>query len=463
MIIQSISGIRGTIGGNPYENLTAHEILNRLTGLVAFHRKQNPSKKITLVVARDGRTSGKAIVQLCTGILNLYGIDVIDIGAVPTPTCAMAVPFHHAHGGIIVTASHNPFEYNGLKLLNSEGEFLSHEDGRVIIDTMNNDTPYATADGIGKVVYDDKALDRHVQAITDLEYIDVLAIRKQQFSVTIDPINSVGVKAMSMLCDHLGVTYHMINSEPQGFFAHPPEPRKEHLTDLMLHTQKNQSDLGISIDPDGDRLVLVDENGTMINEECTQVLCADYVLSHNPGTIVTNLSSSKVCDDIAKKYGVECKRSAVGEKNVVQHMKEVNAVFGGEGSGGVIYPPLHYGRDALIAFALVLSHCTHSQKKISEIRSTYPTYVMYKDTINLNGFDTQELLVSLARCYESHTIDTRDGLKIHNENSSWIHIRPSNTEPIVRVYTEATTDDICKSNLAAITRKVEMIMSSVEK
>jgi phosphomannomutase len=462
MIIQSISGIRGTIGGTQEGNLTAHEILHRLTGLVAFYHKRCPSKDITLVLARDGRTSGEAIVHLCTGILNLYGINVINIGAVPTPTCAMAIPFHEADGGIVVTASHNPIEYNGLKLLNSKGEFLSHEDGNLIIDAMQSNIPYALADGVGKVMHDNEALERHIRAIANLEHIDVSAIRKQNFSVTIDPINSVGVQALEMLCDHFGVKYHMINSEPQGIFAHPPEPREEHLTDLMAHTQKNQSDLGISIDPDGDRLVIIDENGVMINEEYTQVLCADYVLSHNPGTIVTNLSSSQVCDDIAKKYGVECKRSAVGEKNVVEQMKEVNAVFGGEGSGGVIYPDLHYGRDALVAIALVLSYCARSEKTLSEIRSTYPTYAMYKDSINLNGFDTQELLASLATHYESDMIDTRDGLKIYLDNRSWVHIRPSNTEPIIRIYTEATTKDICKDVITEITQKVEMITSSVE-
>lgn len=439
MIITSISGIRGTIGGRAGEHLTPIDVVNFASGYGAFIQRTYTKPRI--VIGRDARKSGEGIAQLVIHTLCAQGIDVIDAGLVPTPTLAVAVVDMQAQGGIIITASHNPKEYNGIKMLNHEGEFLSDSEGKEILSYIQEgDIQFSDTDHLGVCTRYTEAIDAHIQQILALDSIDPTLIASRDFQVVYDPINSVGALAVPKLLEALGVAYRGINDNPDGEFAHLPEPLEKNLEALKKEVAKDATSFGISVDPDVDRLVLVCEDGTMFGEERTLVAAVDMVLSETKGSVVANLSSSQASADIAKQYGVDFFQSKVGEKNVVEKMKEVQAVIGGEGSGGVIYPQLHYGRDALVGIALVLMLLAKRNTSLLELAQTYPVYAMGKRSVALEGIDKEEVYQNLIITHQSHICDTQDGVKIQFENS-WVQVRGSNTEPIIRVYTEARTQE----------------------
>jgi len=395
----------------------------------------------TIVIGRDARQSGEGISQLIMHTLCAQGINVINAGLVPTPTLAMAVVDMKAQGGIIITASHNPKEYNGIKMLNHEGEFLSDEEGKEILSNISEgNIEYCDTEHLGSVSPYPDAINVHVKKILALDIVNQKLIASKNFSVVFDPINSVGAIAVPILLDALGVTYRGINDIPDGNFAHAPEPLEKNLTQLKEEVAKDNISFGISVDPDVDRLVLVCEDGTMFGEERTLVSAADIVLSHTKGSVVTNVSSSQASSDISKRYGMNIFQSKVGEKNVVEKMKEVHAVIGGEGSGGVIYPELHYGRDALVGIALVLTLLAERDTTLLELSKTYPSYYMSKKSVTLEGVNVQETYQRIVDNIQEGVLDTQDGVKITFEDS-WVQLRASNTEPIIRIYTEATTQE----------------------
>lgn len=439
MLITSISGIRGTIGGVPGENLTPIDIVGFVSAYGTWILREQ--QKATILVGRDGRKSGKMILDIVIQTLTSLGINVINLDYATTPTVEMSVIEHQAQGAIIITASHNPKEYNGLKMLNAEGEFLSAEDGQAILNIKDANTyNYAEVDDLGTETMSYNHTKNHISKILDLDLVDAELVRSRNFKVSVDAINSVGGIAVPMLLEKMGVEVVGLYCECNGDFQHSPEPLEKNLSELKSLVIKTESNLGIAVDPDVDRLVLVNEKGEMINEEYTIVMIADYLLSHNKGSVVSNLSSSRALKDVADTHNQEYFASAVGEKNVVEKMKEVNAVFGGEGSGGVIYPKLHYGRDALVGIALFLTLLAQSEKTASDIRSDYQDYFMTKEKISLtNREQIQTILDELATKYSKEQISRIDGLKIDFE-SSWVHIRASNTEPILRIYTEAQTE-----------------------
>jgi phosphomannomutase len=441
MLITSISGIRGTIGGTPGENLTPVDVVGFASAYGTFLRSQNSTDNLKVVIGRDARPSGYGIAQLVIQTLRSMGIHIVDCDLVPTPTVAMVVRKHEAHGGLIITASHNPKEYNGIKMLNGDGEFLSRTDGEEILNIIKQAAyEFARTDDLGSYTSDEQAVHDHINDILDLEILDVEKIREAKFTVVLDAINSVGGIAVPLLLEKLDVVYVPLNIEPTGMFAHKPEPLEENLSELKQHVTVTGADLGIAVDPDTDRLVLVSDTGDMFGEENTLVICTDAVLSHTPGSVVNNLSSSRATSDIAGRYGNELYSSAVGEKNVVTKMKEVNAVIGGEGSGGVIYPALHYGRDALVGIALVLNLLAQRETSLSELKKEYPSYVMIKDKVSIEGLNVADIISSLTEQYHDQEINTDDGLRIDFENS-WVHLRASNTEPIMRIITEAQTQE----------------------
>lgn len=446
-LIKSISGIRGTIGGAPDKGLSPLDVVKFTTAFATFLQRRNQSgKRLTLVVGRDARLSGAMVDRLVVGTLQGMGIDVIETGFSTTPTTEMSVIDSHADGGIIITASHNPKHWNALKLLNARGEFIDAAEGKeVIAIAEKEDFNYCDVDSLGQVTVDNDAIDKHIQRVLALKLVDVEAIRKANFRVAVDAVNSTGGIAIPRLLKALGVNQVVeLNCEPTGHFAHNPEPIPANLTQIAETVVKEHCDLGVVVDPDVDRLALVCETGEMFGEEYTLVSVADYVLQHTPGNTVSNMSSSRALRDITRKYGCDYAASAVGEVNVTTLMRETNAIIGGEGNGGVIYPELHAGRDALVGVALFLSLLAHKGIKVSELRKTYPEYIISKNRKDLTeDMDVDALLVKVAnkfRADSSCQVNTIDGVKIDFEDG-WVHLRKSNTEPIIRIYSEAHTED----------------------
>jgi len=437
--IKSISGFRGTIGGKTGENLTPEDVVACTAAYGQWLLDRGHTPKV--VVGRDARRSGQIISQLVCSTLRSMGIDVVDLGLSTTPTVEMAVAHERAGGGIILTASHNTEQWNALKLLNEKGEFISAQDGRTVLQYLDNGRiTYAPVDRLGNYTFKEGGyIEWHVRQILELPLVDVAAIRAKGYKVVVDPVNSTGALAVPALLESLGCQVRLINGEPNGHFAHNPEPLPQHLTELSQQVRLQRAHLGIAVDPDVDRLALVCEDGSMFGEEYTLVAAADYVLRHQPGNTVSNLSSTRALRDLTLQRGGQYYASAVGEVNVVAKMKAVNAVIGGEGNGGVIYPALHYGRDALVGIALILSHLAQSDMSLSHLRAQYPNYYMHKGKIQLEGLDVDAILGWLQRKYAFAQLDTTDGLKIDLEEG-WIHLRKSNTEPIVRIYTESTSE-----------------------
>ncbi len=436
-LIKSISGIRGTIGGKPGENLTPLEIIRFTAAYGCRLLEKKHGKKI--VIGRDGRMSGELVSNFVANTLIALGFEVIDLGISTTPTVEIAVKKEQAAGGIILTASHNPKEWNALKLLNNDGEFINAEEGEAILRLAEEEKfNFVQADKLGSYTKDDSYLQEHIEAVLNYELVDVAAIKKCKFKIVVDAINSGGAIYIPALLKALGVKETiLINEEVNGKFAHNPEPLPEHLTGLSSEVKKHGADLGIAVDPDVDRLCFVCEDGSMFGEEYTLVAVADYVLSKRKGNTVSNLSSTKALRDITKKHGGENFSSPVGEVNVVAKMKEVNAVIGGEGNGGIIVPDFHYGRDALIGIGLFLTHLALSAKSVKQLRRTYPDYFISKNKIVLeNGSNVKEVFKKIKEKYKKNPINTEDGLKIEFDND-WVHLRTSNTEPIIRIYSES--------------------------
>ncbi len=446
-LIKSISGFRGTIGGRPGENLTPQDIVECTAGFGQWilDTTGNP----LVVVGRDGRISGAIVSQLVISTLRSMGISVIDLGLSTTPTVEIAVPMEKAGGGIILTASHNPREWNALKLLNQQGEFISAADGAAVLDYVaKGNLEYATVNKLGDYRTDDTYIARHIEKILALPLVDVAAIKAKQYRIVVDAINSTGALAVPPLLEALGCQSILLNGEINGQFAHNPEPLKDHLGQLSSEVRMQKAQLGIAVDPDVDRLVFMCEDGELFGEEYTLVAVADYVLSKSgAGNTVSNLSSTRALRDVTLKYGGQYYAAAVGEVNVVEKMKAVHAIIGGEGNGGVILPELHYGRDALVGIALFLSHLAQSGKQISTIRKTYPEYQMTKNKLERSpDLDLDKIFAALTNKYRNEQINTEDGLKIDFE-SGWVHLRPSNTEPIIRIYAESSSAVIA-DNLA---------------
>lgn len=443
-LIKSISGIRGTIGGKTSDNLTPIDAVKFASAYGTFIKNRNPNKEnITVVLGRDARISGKMISSLVANTLVGLGIDVIDLGLSTTPTVEVAVPLENADGGIILTASHNPKQWNALKLLNEKGEFLNGADGEVILQTAENDDfDFAEVDDLGSYTKRSDYVQKHIEEVLNLELVDAEAIRKANFKVVVDGVNSTGGIFIPALLKELNVSCVELYCEPNGHFPHNPEPLKEHLTAISELVIKEQADLGIVVDPDVDRLALICEDGSMFGEEYTLVACADYVLGRlGGGNTVSNLSSSRALRDVTEKHGGTYTASAVGEVNVVQMMKDTNTVIGGEGNGGIIYPASHYGRDSLVGVALFLSHLARQKVSCKALRESYPSYFMSKNKIQLTPqIDVDKILVTMADKYQHEQVNTIDGVKI-DFAKEWVHLRKSNTEPIIRIYTESLSQD----------------------
>ena len=440
-LIKSISGIRGTIGGAPDDNLTPIDAVKFAAAYGTWLKKHIYKNRVKVVVGRDARISGEMVQNLVQYTLVGLGIDVVDIGLSTTPTVEVAVTMEQADGGIILTASHNPKQWNALKLLNSKGEFLNAQEGEEILRiAAANEFTFAEVDALGHITHNDTYIQRHIDAVLSLLPLATLeAIRKRKFKVAVDAVNSTGGIAIPLLLERLGSEVVPLYCEPNGQFPHNPEPLKEHLSDICAKVVEVKADLGVVVDPDVDRLALITEEGEMFGEEYTLVACADYYLGKKKGNVVSNLSSSRALRDIAEKHGVEYAAAAVGEVNVVTKMKEVNAVIGGEGNGGVIFPELHYGRDALVGVVLFLSLLVEKGITVSALRRSYPAYFMSKNKIQLtSGLNPDKVLLAMQEKYAHEQITTIDGLKI-DFPFSWVHLRKSNTEPIIRIYTEAKT------------------------
>uniref|UniRef100_UPI0040563151 phosphoglucosamine mutase n=1 Tax=Alistipes sp. TaxID=1872444 RepID=UPI0040563151 len=440
-LIKSISGIRGTIGGCPADNLTPIDIVKFTTAYARLIKDKNPEKRITVVVGRDARISGSLVDSLVEGTLLGTGVDVINIGMCTTPGTEMAVITHKADGGIIITASHNPRQWNALKLLNERGEFLDDAEGKQVLAMAEDvDFSYPTIDNIGKVILREDFNAKHIEQVLALPLVDAEAVRKRKFKVVVDAVNSIGGVVIPTLLRELGCEVIELNCQPTGEFAHNPEPLPENLTEISEVVRREGADLGIVVDPDVDRLAFVMENGEMFVEEYTLVAVADYVLKHTKGNTVSNLSSSRALSDVTARYeGCTYAAAAVGEVNVVKKMKETGAVIGGEGNGGVIYPELHYGRDALVGVALFLTYFASLDMTMSELRGTYPAYYASKNKIELTPeIDVDKILATIKDRYSDERVNDIDGVKIDFEEN-WVHLRKSNTEPIIRVYTEAKT------------------------
>lgn len=437
-LIKSISGIRGTVGGVAGENLTPPDIVKFTTAYVRFIAARCPNRKPTVVIGRDARISGELAADLVEGTVLACGADVINVGLCTTPGTEMAVITYKADGGIILTASHNPRQWNALKLLNAEGEFLNDREGKqVLAMAEEEDYSYPAIDAIGHVVSREPFNDKHIEQVLALPAVEVETVRKRRFKVVIDAVNSVGGIVMPRLLRALGCEVVELNCKPTGEFAHNPEPLPQHLTEISQVIVREKADLGIVVDPDVDRLAFVNEDGSMFVEEYTLVAVADYILSLKPGTTVSNLSSSRALRDITERYGCSYYASAVGEVNVTTKMKEVGAVIGGEGNGGVIYPELHYGRDALVGTALFLTYLAKKGMTMTQLRATYPSYFASKNKIELTpAIDVDKVLREVKMRYAGEKVNDIDGVKIDFPDN-WVHLRKSNTEPIIRVYTEA--------------------------
>ena len=441
-LIKSISGIRGTIGGKPNENLTPIDIVESISAYGSWLKNNHVNKKLKIVIGRDARISGKMVENICIGTLQAMGIDVVNIGLSTTPTVEIAVPLENADGGIILTASHNPKQWNALKLLNNKGEFINADDGKQLLDFIaKNEFSFSSVDDLGEVTFKDNYIDEHINQVLNLDHVDVDAIEKAELNVVIDAVNSTGgivipklLKALK--CKQISEIY----CTPNGDFPHNPEPLPEHLEDLSNMVIEKNADLGIVVDPDVDRLAFVCENGEVFGEEYTLVAVADHVTDKKPGNSVSNLSSTRALADVTIKNGGEYYASAVGEVNVVEMMKAKNAVIGGEGNGGVILPELHYGRDALVGIALFLTYLSNKKLKMSELKNSFPQYTISKNKLALSDTtDIDLLLEKISKKYKNVKQNKIDGLKLEFENE-WVHMRKSNTEPIIRIYAESENE-----------------------
>ncbi len=437
-LIKSISGIRGTIGGEVDNNLTPLDLVKFASAYGSWIKQHSSNDRVKIVIGRDARLSGAMVEAIVVNSLIALGIDVINLGLSTTPTVELAVPMEGADGGIILTASHNPKQWNALKLLNSKGEFIDAQAGEMILESAaNEDFSYAEVDDLGIETKDDSYLQKHIDAVLNLTLVEKEQIAKKGFKVVVDGVNSTGGIFIPALLEQLGVEVVKLYCDPTGHFPHNPEPLEKHLGAIMEAVVTHKADFGIVVDPDVDRLAFISEDGSMFGEEYTLVACADYVLSKTPGSTVSNLSSSRALSDITNLHKGSYTAASVGEVNVVQCMKDTNAIIGGEGNGGIIYPESHYGRDALVGTALFLMLLSEKNIKVSELRASYPAYFMRKDKIELDAsIDVDSLLAAVEKRYQHERINTQDGVKIDFENH-WVHLRKSNTEPIIRVYTEA--------------------------
>jgi len=458
-LIKSISGIRGTIGGEPDNNLTPLDLVKFASAYGTLIKSKYPNKRITIVIGRDARISGAMVEAIVVNSLLALGIDVINLGLSTTPTVELAVPLEHADGGIILTASHNPKQWNALKLLNNKGEFIDEKAGELILELAASENfSYAEVDDLGVQTQNQSYLQKHIDEVLKLKLVDAAKIRSKGFKVVVDGVNSTGGLFIPALLKELGVEVVELYCEPNGQFPHNPEPLEKHLGAIKQAVVEHQADFGIVVDPDVDRLAFVSEDGTMFGEEYTLVACADYVLSKTPGNTVSNLSSSRALSDIASKHHGSYTAASVGEVNVVHCMKDTNAIIGGEGNGGIIYPESHYGRDALVGTALFLMLLSEKNIKVSELRASYPAYFMRKDKIELDAtIDVDGLLEAIEQRYQNERINTQDGVKIDFENH-WIHLRKSNTEPIIRVYTEAPSVKEAEAVANAIMEEIKSLV-----
>ena len=441
-LIKSISGIRGTIGGQSGDNLTPIDAVKFAAAYGTWLKGYSKKEKLKIVIGRDARISGQMIQNLVVSTLTGLGIDVIDLDLSTTPTVEIAVPLEKADGGIILTASHNPKQWNALKLLNEKGEFLDAAQGAVILELAEKEEfNFSEVDDLGSITRNDAYIDIHIDEVLDLPLVDADTIKKAKFKVVVDGVNSTGGIAIPKLLDALGVEVVKLYCDPTGHFPHNPEPLKEHLGDICDLVVKEKADFGIVVDPDVDRLAFISNDGEMFGEEYTLVACADYVLGKTKGNTVSNLSSSRALRDITQKHGGTYEAAAVGEVNVVTKMKANNAIIGGEGNGGIIYPESHYGRDSLVGTALFLMHMAEKGGTVAELRASYPSYFMSKKKIQLTpGLDVDGILLAMAKKYEGEEISTIDGVKI-DFAENWVHLRKSNTEPIIRIYTEAKSQE----------------------
>lgn len=457
-LIKSISGIRGTIGGAVGDNLTPLDAVKFAASYAKWLVKRNGSKRLTVVVGRDARLSGELVNDIVEGTLLGCGIDVINVGLCTTPGVEMAVISKKADGGIIITASHNPKQWNALKLLNSNGEFLNAQDGAEILDcVLKEEFDFVEIDSIGKVLDRTSYDTEHIDAVLNLPLVDVELVKHQKYKVVVDAVNSVGGIVIPMLLERMGVEVVKLYCDPTGNFAHNPEPLPENLTEIRKVVKQENADLGVIVDPDVDRLALVCENGEMFGEEYTLVAVADYVLSNTPGNTVSNLSSSRALRDVTQAHGCQYNASAVGEVNVTTLMKATNAVIGGEGNGGVIYPELHYGRDALVGVALFLTHLAKKQCKVSELRAMYPNYFASKNKIELTpDINVDAVLATMKEKYSSEKVTDIDGVKI-DFPEQWVHLRKSNTEPIIRIYAEAKSQNAADELAGKIINEIKEI------
>lgn len=459
-LIKSISGIRGTIGGKANQGLTPIDIVKFAAAYGTWLQQRNPDTRIKVVIGRDARISGPMVSDLVIATLTGLGIDIINLGLSTTPTVEIAVPMEHAQGGIILTASHNPKQWNALKLLNEKGEFISATEGETLIKIADEEAfNFAEVDDLGTVTEDDSYLDKHIQEVLNLPLVDVSAIAAANFRIVVDAVNSTGGIFVPALLRDLGVKEVIeLYCEPTGHFPHNPEPLPEHLTDLAEKIKHTGAHLGITVDPDVDRLAMVCEDGTMFGEEYTLVAVADFVLQNTPGSTVSNLSSTRALRDITEAIGEKYHAAAVGEVNVVEKMKAVNAIIGGEGNGGIIYPESHYGRDALVGIALFLTHLAKSGKSVSQLRDSYPRYTISKNKIELTpSIDVDAVLEKMAVKYAEEEVDTTDGVKIYIGNE-WVHLRKSNTEPIIRIYSESTNEDNANALAERIIAEIKAII-----
>ncbi len=459
-LIKSISGIRGTIGGTVNNGLTPVDAVKFAAAYGTWIINRNPKQSIKVVIGRDARISGPMISSLVSATLSGLGIEVIDLGLSTTPTVEIAVPLEKAHGGIIITASHNPKEWNALKLLNEKGEFISGKDGEEVLSIADQeDFNFASVDDLGAIIPNDTYLQKHIDAILSLPIVDVNAIKSSDFKVVVDAVNSSGGIFVPALLKALGVTQITeLYCDPTGHFPHNPEPLPAHLVDLSNKIKEIGADIGITVDPDVDRLAFVCEDGSMFGEEYTLVAVADYVLSKTPGATVSNLSSTRALRDVTEAYGQTNASAAVGEVNVVAKMKEIHAVIGGEGNGGIIYPELHYGRDSLVGIALFLSHLAHKKIKVSELRDSYPAYTISKNKIELTPeTDVDHVLKSMAERYKDQEVDTTDGVKIYIDKE-WVHLRKSNTEPIIRIYSESKDEHAAEALALKIIAEIQALI-----
>ena len=441
-LIKSISGIRGTIGGKVGDNLTPVDAVKFASAYGTFLKNNTSKEKLTVVIGRDARISGPMIHNLVVNTLIGLGINVIDLGLSTTPTVEVAVPLEKADGGIILTASHNPKQWNALKLLNAKGEFLSGEEGAKILEIADAEAfDFSDVDSLGEITVNDAYMNIHIDEVLNLPLVDVEAVKAAKFKVVVDGVNSSGGIIIPKLLELMGVEVVKLYCEPNGHFPHNPEPLKEHLTDISELVVKEKADLGVVVDPDVDRLAFICEDGEMFGEEYTLVACADYVLSKTAGNTVSNMSSSRALRDVTVAHGGKYEASAVGEVNVVALMKKNNAIIGGEGNGGIIYPESHYGRDSLVGVALFLTHLANKKMSVSALRASYPEYYMSKNKIELTPqIDVDAILVAMTEKYKNEDITTIDGVKI-DFASEWVHLRKSNTEPIIRIYTEAPSQE----------------------